>query len=172
MDENSPIVKRIHSNWMTDAAQRTRAIDIAIEENRRIDELSKMSVEERLSFLEAEVQRAPTSEEIAQNSISAMKETLDEFKRERACREASVELTKNDVYLLIAMLDANASPSTPVPKQILMTAANGGGDEKKAFKRLTKGGYVLSARLGPHSGMYLTPSGMEKALQLKAELDH
>jgi len=73
-----------------------------------------------------------------------------------------VTLTDNDRALLALMLSEGVtSPGTRKPAALLM-AGIGGGDYKKAFKRLKKGGYALSGT-GRGSGWYLTSLGKHEA---------
>lgn len=79
-----------------------------------------------------------------------------------------VTLTDNDRALLKLMLSEGAtSPASCKPAELLM-AAIGGGDYKKAFKRLKAGGYALSGT-GRGSGWYLTRLGRHEAKRVASQ---
>lgn len=77
-----------------------------------------------------------------------------------------VTLTSNDRSLLELMLSIGAtSPANCRSAEELMRGI-GGGDHKKGFKRLKKGGYVMSGT-GRGSGYYLTTFGKYVAKEIK-----
>lgn len=76
-----------------------------------------------------------------------------------------VTLTENDRKLLLLMLELKAtSPANPKPAEVLM-AGIGGGDHKKAFDRLKRGGYTMSDT-GRGKGWWLTSLGIYEAKSL------
>ena len=79
-----------------------------------------------------------------------------------------VALTENDRALLLMMLELRAtSPANPKPADMLMDSI-GGGDHKKAFHRLKRGGYAMTD-IGRGKGWWLTRLGQDEAKRLQMD---